>query len=297
MTMAVPKVPGPEASPKIFLFSHRGALGDFVLTWPALVTLRWKFSDHRFIGVGRPDHMRLAMEMGLADEWHDCESADFLPLYSGDMIPGSLQGLSSALLWMEEEPKVRHLLHQKCQGPFRIHPPFPEQGTQEHVMDYHLQCLPYFSLPAVPEEDLYFPISITRQNFALVHPGSGSPAKNYDPEFYAFLANELKSRRYPDTRVVLGPAERHLRPKFEKRFTIEEPASPLDLARLLSQSLLFIGNDSGVSHLSALLGTKTLALFKAANHQQWGVRGRDAQNLEASNEAQAMTRIQKALQG
>lgn len=280
---------------KTFVFSHRGALGDFIMTWPTLMTLRWKFADHRFVGLGRLDHMGLAAEMGLVDESFDCESRDFLPFYSGDLVPRVLDGMTSALLWMEDEPKLRSLLHQKCMGPFHIHPPFPPGGG-EHAMDYHLQSLPYFSLPAVPEEDLYFPIASTRQGYALIHPGSGGKEKNYDPEFYAFLANELKSRRFPDTRILIGPAERDLKAVFATRFPIVEPVSSVELARLLSQASLFIGNDSGVSHLSAVLGTRTLALFKGQNYLQWGVRGRDAHNLEAANEAQAMTRIQKALQ-
>lgn len=295
-TSAFPKSTAADSRSKSFVFSHRGALGDFLMTWPALVTLRWKLPDHRFIGLGKPDHLRLAAEMGLVDEMHDCESADFLPFYSGDMLPRVLDGITSALLWMEEEPKLRLLLHQKCSGPFHIHPPFPASG-QEHAMDYHLQCLPYFSLPAVPEEDLYFPLSTLRQGYAVIHPGSGSKEKNYDPEFYAFLANELKSRRFPDTRIVLGPAERELKPVFASRFTVVEPRDSLELARLLAEALLFIGNDSGVSHLAGILGTKTLALYKGQNYVQWGVRGRDVQNLEAASEAQAMTRIQKALQG
>lgn len=282
-------------SQKTFLFSHRGALGDFIMTWPALVTLRWKFSDYRFIGVGRPDYLALAKEMGLVDDIHDCESQEFLPFFGGDMIPRVLEGLTSALLWTEDVPKLRALLHQKCSGPFHIHPALPA-GGQEHAMDYHLQCLPYFSLPAVPEEDLYFPIATQRQNYAIIHPGSGSKAKNYDPEFYAFLANELKSRRFPDTRILIGPAEQDLKAVFAKRFPIVEPANSIELSKLLASAGLFIGNDSGVSHLSAILGTKTLALFKTANYAQWGVRGRDAHSLEAANEAQAMTRIQKSLQ-
>lgn len=294
-TSAVPRSTPADPRSKAFVFSHRGALGDFVMTWPALATLRWKFADHRFIGLGRPEHMALAAEMGLVDEFLDCESRDLMQFYSGDLLPRALDGITSALLWMEEEPKLRALLHQKCSGPFHIHPPFPAQG-QEHAMDYHLQCLPYFSLPAVPEEDLYFPIATTRRAYALIHPGSGSKDKNYDPEFYAFLANELKSRRFPDTRVLIGPAEQDIKHVFAARFPVVEPQSPVDLARLLSQAALFIGNDSGVSHLSAILGTKTLALFKGQNYAQWGVRGRDAHSLEAANEAQAMTRIQKALQ-
>jgi ADP-heptose:LPS heptosyltransferase len=292
-TSAIPKPT--EGQPKAFVFSHRGALGDFIMTWPALVTLRWKLSDHRFIALGKPDYLKLASEIGLVDEIHDCESRDFMAFYSGDLLPRALDGMTSALLWMEDAPKLRALLHQKCSGPFHIHPPFPAAG-QEHAMDYHLQCLPYFSLPAVPEEDLYFPLATSRQGYALIHPGSGSKEKNFDPEFYAFLANELKSRRFPDTRIVLGPAERELKPVFAGRFPIAEPEDTLELARLLSQANLFVGNDSGVSHLAAVLGTKTLALFKGQNYVQWGVRGKDVLNLEAASEAQAMTRIQKALQ-
>ena len=294
-TSAVPRSTTADSKPKTFVFSHRGALGDFIMTWPALVTLRWKFSDHRFIGLGKPAYLKLAAEMGLLDEAYDCEAQDFLQFYSGDLLPRSLDGITSALLWMEEEPKLRTLLHQKCSGPFHIHPPFPP-SAQEHAMDYHLQCLPYFSLPAVPEEDLYFPIATVRQGYALIHPGSGSKDKNYDPEFHAFLANELKSRRYPDTRILIGPAEQDVKSVFASRFPVVEPGNPVELARLLSQAALFVGNDSGVSHLSAILGTKTLALFKGPNYVQWGVRGRDAHSLEAANEAQAMTRIQKALQ-
>jgi heptosyltransferase III len=280
---------------KTFVFAHRGALGDFIMTWPTLVTLRWRLSNYRFIGIGRPDFLALAKEMGLVDESYDCEAQEFLPFFEGHFLPKPLEGLTSALLWTDDVPSLRALLHQKCSGPFHIHPAFPP-GIDEHVMDYHLQCLPYFSLPAVPEEDLYFPISSSRQNYALIHPGSGSKSKNYDPEFYAFLANEMKSRRFPDTRILIGPAEQDLKAIFAKRFPIQEPANCLELAKLLAGAGLFVGNDSGVSHLSAILGTKTLALFKLDNQIQWGVRGRDAQCLHASNEAQAMTRIQKALQ-
>ena len=68
---------------KIFLVAHRGALGDFVLTWPTLALLRWKYSDHQFVGVGRPEYLKLAQEMGLIDIGYDAESAEMMPLFSG----------------------------------------------------------------------------------------------------------------------------------------------------------------------------------------------------------------------
>lgn len=278
---------------KTFLLAHRGALGDFVLTWPAWVLLRWKYSQHRFVAVGRPDYLRLAVEMGLVDQAFDSESADMLPLWSGENIPASLGRVDAALMWTQEDAELRRLLTRQCTGPVHIHAPFP--GNGEHVMDYHLQILPYFSLPAIAEEDPYFPLDSRRESYALIHPGSGSPDKNYDPEFYAFLANELRSKRFPDVRIVLGPAEKHLESVYQGRFSVETPHNAVELARLLSRAKLFIGNDSGPSHLAALLGTKTLALFRQSHIPQWGVRGHLAQNLEAASEAQAMTRIQKAL--
>ena len=279
---------------KVFLISHRGGLGDFVLTWPTLAPLRWKHPDHHFLGLGRPDFMKLAVEMGLIDTWLDCESGDLLPFYNGEFLPKALEEVDSALVWSEPNAKLRALLERKGKGRVHIHAPFPGHEG-EHVMDYHRQSLPYFSLPGLGEDEPYFPMSAQRQDYAVVHPGSGSAQKNYDPEFYAFLANELKAKRFADTRILLGPAEKALKRNYENRYTVEEPASAVELARLLGRASLFIGNDSGVSHLSALLGTKTIALFKATDPVQWGVRGRSAQSLEAANEALAMTRIQKAL--
>lgn len=276
-----------------FLFSHRGALGDFTLTLPTLVSLRWKHPEWRFIGLGRPEYLALAREFGLVDDILDCESADFLPFYEGKNLPAAFEGVESALFWMDGPEALKGLLSGHCTGPVHFHSPFPGKG--EHVMDYHLQCLPYFSLPAISEEDPMLPLSSVREPYALIHPGSGSAAKNYDPEFYAFLANEIRSRRFPDVRIVLGPQEAELKRLYENRYTVECPENPVALARLLSRASVFIGNDSGVSHLAALLGVHTLALFKGRNHEQWGVRGRKALSLEAANEALAMTRIQKAL--
>ncbi len=157
-----------------------------------------------------------------------------------------------------------------------------------------MQALAHFSLPVIVENDPYFPIGVHKQDFALIHPGSGSAKKNYDPEFYAFLANEVRSRHYKDTRILIGPNEKEIKALYASRFLVEEPASVLDLAKLLSSASVLVGNDSGVSHLSAILGTKTLALYKSTDPLIWGIRGRAAESIEAPHEAIAMTRIQKA---
>ena len=56
---------------KSFLICHRGALGDFILTWPALFCLRKALPHYQFIGIGRTEYMRLAISFGLLDTYID----------------------------------------------------------------------------------------------------------------------------------------------------------------------------------------------------------------------------------
>jgi ADP-heptose:LPS heptosyltransferase len=45
------------------------------------------------------------------------------------------------------------------------------------------------------------------------------------------------------------------------------------LAALISGSDLYLGNDSGVSHLAGAVGTRTAALFGPSDIEQWAPRG------------------------
>ena len=54
---------------------------------------------------------------------------------------------------------------------------------------------------------------------------------------------------------------------------LQSLALPL-LAAILSQCSLFIGNDSGITHLAAALGVPTIALFGPTDPYVWGPRGK-----------------------
>jgi ADP-heptose:LPS heptosyltransferase len=47
------------------------------------------------------------------------------------------------------------------------------------------------------------------------------------------------------------------------------------LAALLARSDLYLGNDSGVSHLAAALGVITAVLFGPSNVPRWAPRGKN----------------------
>lgn len=100
---------------------------------------------------------------------------------------------------------------------------------------------------------------------AVIHPGSGGLAKCWPLEGFVGLARWLADRGGMAVRVVVGPAELERWPpcvlaELRPLGLIEQP--PLDvLAGLLSLASIYIGNDSGVSHLAAALGTPTVAIF------------------------------------
>ena len=115
--------------------------------------------------------------------------------------------------------------------------------------------------------------------FVAVHAGSGSLGKNWRAERFVALAETLAGgRRWL---LVVGPAE--------DQPTIVHPASavvarelPLRvLGALLSRAGLYVGNDSGVTHLAAAAGAPTLALFGPTDPGTWAPLGSAVRTLRA----------------
>ena len=136
----------------------------------------------------------------------------------------------------------------------------------------------------------------------MIHPGSGSPAKNYHPQFYRDLAVELRHWGIPEVRFVLGPAEAEDRRMIQylagdmHGVKIELPEDVEALARLQAGASLYIGNDSGASHLAGVLGTTTIALYKVTDPDVWGVMGCRVTNLKALNEDSALQQVRECLE-
>ena len=84
--------------------------------------------------------------------------------------------------------------------------------------------------------------------------------------------------------VLLGPAEEKLVPLFSGERDVEILLSPdMDkLARLFQEASLYIGHDSGITHLAAMLGAPTIALFRHSSVAQWRPLGPRVKVIEAS---------------
>lgn len=105
----------------------------------------------------------------------------------------------------------------------------------------------------------------------LLHPGSGSPLKNWPIERFRDLSLELLALGHA-VAWIRGPAESdHAMPPAGVQ-CIDHPTLP-SLASTLAAARLFIGNDSGVSHLAAAVGAPTVALFGPTSSEVWAPDG------------------------
>jgi len=117
----------------------------------------------------------------------------------------------------------------------------------------------------------------------IVHPGSGGEQKCWPGERFATLINTLGESGY-SAWISFGPADRKIRdcmlPRIQHKHPnvriVEHRALP-QMAELLSQCKVMIGNDSGITHLAAAAGTQVIALFGPTDPALWGPRSKQAQ--------------------
>ncbi|MDL1963907.1 MAG: glycosyltransferase family 9 protein [Deltaproteobacteria bacterium] len=281
---------------KTFLICHRGALGDFILTWPAILCLRKILPDYLFKGIGRPEYMRLSINFGLLNSFIDMNSSKLLDLFNGKAIPPEIGHPGGAVLWLSSGQNVVNLLKKYTSLPVVLIAPFP--AKRMHVALYHCQSMQSHFPVNIPDnfsDD--FPPGTKKGNYALIHPGSGSPVKNYSLQFYLALADELQRFGYQKTGFIAGPAEKTtIMPEDFTNRWVEWPENVEKLANLLADASLYIGNDSGVSHLAGILGVPTIVFYKTTDPEVWGVLGRKVAHIKAGNEKSALNKVLKLLQ-
>ena len=110
--------------------------------------------------------------------------------------------------------------------------------------------------------------------FLALHPGSGSARKNWPPERFLALAKKLVGDR--SWLLVEGPADsvEAATLRGDPRAVTASGLSARVLGALLAQAGLYVGNDSGVSHLAAAFGAPILALFGPTDPAVWSPVGR-----------------------
>ena len=293
-----------------FLMVRGGAIGDFIVTLPVLQALRTQWPLATIHIWGYPHIAQLAVCGGLAESVLSLDRADmsrfFVP--SPDFTEEQIAAVRSydIILNYLHDPvgQVRSNLLLAGARQVLSGSPIIKRGHAIPFLLEPLQALAIFETDGVPELDVSGEARAEARRalrdsgfngrpFA-VHPGSGSPLKQWPLEhFLEILRRIQKAGR--EVVVLLGEADRdegHVLlnqmpdlPRFENL--------PLQsVAALLSECSGYLGNDSGITHLAAAVGIPVTALFGPSNVEIWKPRGRaPVQVLQASNQQMDQIRI------
>ena len=255
-----------------------GALGDTILLLPAVDLLRGALPSARVTVVGSPWAERLAPLMARPWTPFPFESPALLPLFARegcDDASGVFKDADLVVIYSSDpEGLFVRNVQRLCQGTVVCHPVEPPAGV-------HAACHLAAALTREPPSADGLPLpglrppgeDRPRAGPVVLHPGSGGEWKCWPPERFAELAQRL------DARVALleGPADGSACGVVRGYFPAAEIARSSDLedaAALIASATLYVGNDSGVTHMAAALGTPTVAVFGPTDPAVWRPLGR-----------------------
>jgi hypothetical protein len=245
-----------------------GALGDAVLTLPALAHLVASGDDVTVLGVPAswaflPAKGRLRIE--------DADAARWRSLFSGEAVEVARR-FDRAIVMLGTAAGV-DVLRQATISIIQI-PPMRPGESGEHAARRLLRGVGGVTIDADAVHALIAPDPHGEAYDLVVHPGSGGKAKRWPADRFAALA-----RRFRSSLVLLGPAEADLAPVFDGLAVAHD--WPLrQVVATLAAAGAFVGNDSGVSHLASWL-CPTLALFGPTDPTVWSPAGPRAHVLAA----------------
>lgn len=277
------------SKPPRVLVIRGGAIGDFILTLPAIRLLRENISNAHLEILGYPSIIELATAAGLANSTRSLEHQSMAKLF----VPNIVLDEAITAYFSSFNLVVSYLYDPD--GYFRdnmerigvktfleaSHRVEADKGHAAEQLARPLESLAmYLDDPAprlIIQNDR---VSHSAKPMLVIHPGSGSLKKNWPVERWIQVAQEIQ-RAHPDHQlaIVTGEAE-HERGITAQMLTglqgmdfLHWDQLPLpELAVRLSGSCAFVGHDSGISHLAAACGLPCLLFFGPTDPAIWAPR-------------------------
>jgi lipopolysaccharide heptosyltransferase II len=109
------------------------------------------------------------------------------------------------------------------------------------------------------------------RKLALIHPAAAFATKQWATENFARVAEFVTDRGFAPV-AIAAPNEREIVAALSAAAAV--PIVSLDLslpevAALASRSQIFVGNDSGIAHIAAAVGTPSVVIFGSSNIAHW----------------------------
>ena len=290
----------PHSAPILLIF-HPGALGDGLLTLTALRALQTKFSEHLIVWFGHKELGDLFVDAHEVHQSYSFDRFNFLA-YGVDrdlqhrLLPSLFGRCERAVGWLRDTEGIwRNWFGTVGIKHFILCSPHDPSLRYFHMADRYVETLkPWFTKEQAfnqLEQDLSDErLLVLNQSKAdgkscsskdlliVLHPGSGSPHKCAPPTLWVNLVNGLMARPHRRVCLVGGPADMEFLRKVQSLLTHFQPTilvglDLLSVGRYLQNAQLFIGHDSGLSHLASRLGVPSVLLFGPTDPGKWAPRG------------------------
>ena len=255
---------------RTILVLRGGALGDFLVTLPALALLRARWPAAHLTLVGNATAAALALDAGLIDRVHSQHEARWAALYADTPLPTDFVAELAAFdLVLNFWPDPDHTLARHFRGVsapiFLTSTALPSLAPA--AAHY---CAPLRTLGLTPttfHHSLTPPAPDAR--LIAVHPGSGSAQKNWPLTRWIELCTWLTREHRAELLIITGAADPAAATALAPFGTPAHQRPLRELVARLARCRFFLGHDSGISHLAAACGVPSLLLFGPTDPAIW----------------------------
>lgn len=296
------------------LIIRGGAIGDFVLTLPAIKLLRDRFPRAHIEIIGSTSITALAENRFYADAIRSIESGKFATLFAKDVtLPvewtGYFGSFDLIVSYLFDPDGIFQNNLRRCGTKMFISGP-PKLSGHEHAALQLARPLEQIGLHLRDPAARIFPsegdrafaqefLGSASKHVVTLHPGSGSETKNWPIEKWKELGEHL----FSTDRTVLavsGEADEERRRFLETawkskpiRFAKHLPLP--HLAALLEPSV-FIGHDSGISHIAAAVDAPCTLLFGPTDPKIWSPANENVRVLRAPEDDLSLLAVETVIE-
>ena len=272
-----------------------GAIGDFILTLPAIAALRRQFPQAHLEVLGYPHIAQLAVAGGLADRVQPIEARGLAGFFArgGTLEPDLMDYFSEfdlVISYLYDPDEIFKTNISRCLvGQFIAGPHRPDGAEQIHATKIYLkplERLAIFDADPVPRLSLNPQLLGAAKrsgdgstlNQLVLHPGSGSEKKNWPETKWAGLIQQIAATTNWNLLLVGGEAEGERLQRLagampSARCSMAQGLPLAELAQRIQSGAAFVGHDSGITHLAAAVGLPCVVLWADTLEEVWRPQG------------------------
>jgi heptosyltransferase III len=269
-----------------------GAIGDFILTLPAIAALRQQFPQAHLEVLGYSHIAQLAKVGGLVDRVASIEAGALAGFFTrnGTLNPDLADYFSEfdiIISYLYDPDSIFQTNVNLCSpaqfilGPHRADDRAKIPASKVYLKP--LERLAIFDPDPVPRLTIPPAEQAARASLAdainhaprvALHPGSGSERKNWPEQHWAELIQTFLNETSQNLLLIGGEAECERVQRLAAalppaRVMVIQSRTLPEVAAAVQHCTTFIGHDSGISHLAAALGLEGIVLWAETVAEVW----------------------------